>query len=503
MTNANARQLILLSRYAAITLVAVVIFWLVKQDIVLSGHFFVDHDYRSPSPFFTELVPKQRVALEEEGTRFLDEPVYTTLRYPRPFKELDLNVIFQNPEDLFIEVGPQVSLPEQYELRAINHPALNTVFSESGDWEQTDEFLHQRLISDYRYTDLTQLQGALPSVNKTAYYGVDWPQPFIPAFREGMPDIDSKTPLRGSHTFFLATNRGAITVDTDLFDINLDAGADDVVFTLSDWQGNELDRVEIADDGETRERGLTSKVIHAQLSAVNLPAPAVVVFEITTTDDLILTSLKANAPYLVAKNRLHLAGGRTYVSEFGQSALRAVSVQTSARSFTVMTDDRETLQELRTARETIPLTEPFEEHRFSLPSDRRFLLDQGYTVVVEKGNVVMSGRGVFALDPNQYFSPLPWYVDQTLDVDVIGVNYVVADYHPPFKQEDGSYLASLKLNLAEVFAPTRALRVQFSLPGMHDQSSFVLQHIAAAYTSDPVTFSNTFEKLKRFIEREF
>ena len=496
------KRLLLTVRWLAIFLVILTVFFLVKRDLVLSGHLFLSHDYLSPSPFFTELVPKQRIATSEQGVLFLQEPVYTTFRYPRPFQNADVTVEFKNPQNLFAEFGPQVDLPEIYDRHGLNHPEINQLLAEE-NWLRADEFLYQKKSSDYHYSDINQFWAGLPAQQQTGYYGVDWEKPFLPSFSENeVIDTHLNTPLIGRHNFLLATNKDTLEITFTLQDLNNLAGEDKVTVIAETWGGKILAEEVLADDGVNKENSAVSVSSELSLS-LSLNEPSVIRVRVIASDDILIHEIQLNTPYLVAEERIHLAGGPEYISEFGADRIQTVELTTSARAWNMQTLHRSTLQTVRLTKETVKLDEPYKMYNYTTPKSDRFLLENGYPVFIEKGNMVMQGKGVFALTANSYFSPYPWLVDSTLDPDKIGLSYLVTDYAPPLEGEDGLFSQVYSIDLSKAFAPNKALRFQWSLPGMDEQQGFRLTSVSSEYTSESITFSNAKEKLLRFIKREF
>lgn len=502
LTTANYKKLLLIIRCLVIAFFVLVLIWLIRRDLVLSGQFDVSHNYQTVSPFFTELVPKQRVALEGDSSKFLQEPVYSTLRYPRPFQELTLSMVFKNPDDLFVEFGPQTGLPEVYTLHGVNHPMLNKLLANEDEWGHIENRLYQKNLVDYRYASVEQFKDALPDQQSVGYYGVDWETPYLPAF---FPQEEAviTTPLRGGHDFYAATNKGTYIIELDVQDINSSRGPDPITVTIESWEGEVLEQCELVDDGEDRERGVTSKKRAISCEAATISGPSILLIRIEATQDIIIHEIRTSSAYFVAKDAVQLAGGPDYRSEFGDDALGSTELFTSSRQWTVLTPHRSTLQSIRLARETVELEEPYETYTYQMPKDQRFLLEDGYSFITEKGNLQIVGRGVYAFSQEHYFSPKPWLIDATTDPQVIGIQYLLTDYNPPVERGNGVLEQTIDVDLSEVFAPEKNLRVQWSLPDKEDHESFYLLGLDASYSSEPVTFSNAKEKLLRFIEREF
>jgi hypothetical protein len=496
------KRLLLTVRWLAIALVIIVVFFLVKRDLVLSGQLFLSHDYLSPSPFFTDLVPKQRIATSKSGVTFLQEPVYTTFRYPRPFQQAQVAVEFRNPNNLFAEFGPQVDLPEIYDRYGLNHPEINQLLSNE-DWLQAGSHLYQKKSSDYHYTDIDQFWAGLPEQQNTGYYGVDWQEPFLPEFTKDEETTTLiETPLIGRHNFLAASNQDQLALSFTVQDLNNLAGTDAVTVVVETWDGEVLAEKRLADDGVQSENGAVSTTSFVDVK-VPLSDPSIVRIRFQASDDILIHSIELNSDYFVAEERVHLAGGPDYISEFGDDRISTVEVTTSARAWNMQTLHRSTLQTVRLTKERVELTEPYKMYSYAVPKSDRFLLKNGYPIFVEKGNLVMQGKGVFALTSESYFSPYPWLVDSTLNPEKIGLSYLVTDYIQPIESDEGGFTQVYSIDLSQVFAPNKAVRFQWALPGMDEEKGFQLVSVSSDYTSEAVTFSNAKDKIIRFIKREF
>jgi hypothetical protein len=502
MKTHHYKQILRTIRWVLIGLFAVGIFYLIWLDTVPSGRFSAAHDFQSPSPFMTDLVPKQRVEAREQSINFLDEPVYTTLNYPRPFQKVMLEMIFSNPDQLFVEFGPKVGIPEVYELRAIDHPVLNSLFKNE-EWKQAGKTsLYQKVSADYQYGSMDQFWASLPDQQNTGYYGVDWLVPYMPALSDDAQATDAviDVPLRGGHTFYYV-GRDALELQVEYQDINELSGADNLLVTVKSWGGEVIQSLEAKDDGEVREQGMTSprEVWDIQ---VDLEESGVYEVEIEASTDIIFHKISAGTPYFVAKNRVHLAGGPDYRSEFGSDNLKTAELYTSARKWTAQVSHRQSLQDIRLVQETLTIDEPLKEFTYSVPAQRRFLLNSGYQLLVEKGDVIINGRGTYAFGKNRFYAPTPWLIDHTVDPEVLGIRYLLTDYTPPERFQGELSRQTIEVNLAEVFAPDKRLRMQWSVPEIAN-GDFSLYELRANYSSDPVTWDNAWEKFNRFISREF
>jgi hypothetical protein len=484
------------------------IFILITWDVVLSGEFTVRRSFTKPDAFVSELVPHERVEAGEQSVVVKREPVYTTLRYPRPFKDLQLTVEFKNPSGLLIEAGPQVASVEAYQLQALDHPQLDKVFKQPEIWTASEHAvdaggassrLYQRR-SDYVYKTVEQFFAGLPNQQNVGYYGTDWKVLYKPLVSARSPRSVIAVPLRGSHEFWLAVGKGDHDISLAVQDINHAVGADAVALTLYDSIGNLVGRDYLADDGDATENGPTSST---RTLAINESLPeGVYRLVIDTSDDVFIQKIDTSAPYIVAKQRVHIAGGPEYEAEFGTTAAQSLRLYTSAREWTGMTPHHSNTQSIHIGTEALSIDEPLKEYTYRLGKARTFLLNKGYEVQLEGGNVVLTGRGVFAFDQKQYFSPFPWYVDHNVDIDALQLQYIFTDYEAPVQQEGGVLRQTLPIDLSQVFAPEKALRIQFAAPELEGGQQIELIRAEAHYRADPVTWSNAAEKFKRFWRRE-
>lgn len=508
MSSLNYKNLLIASRIIMVVIAVSVIGVLLSRDLVLSGEFSVQHDFLSPSPFFSDLVPKQRVEVTESFVRIVDQPVYTVLSFPRPFQNLSLDVVFSNPDNLMVEMGPQSGVPESYALQALNHPALNRMFEDSDLWTtaQSDdaraEKLYQKRSAQYIFKSLDQFYGNLPDQQFVGFYGVNWPVPYLPDFAASDTKTDVSVPLRGGHKFAVAIDSPDLDFSIKYQDANIDEGADPVNIKLFDWGGNIIDEWHYEDDGETRELGKTSGVVNADFSVEDLNHPAVYFIEIKASQDIVIQSLSTSAPYLVIVGRVSLAGGPDYIKEFGIDNLASVPMFTSAREWTAVTSHRSTLQDIHLASQSFSVSEPFKEFTFTFSRNKAFSLKKGYPMVVTEGNLVIQGRGIFALSEEQYFNPYPWLIDRTVELDGVDVSYVITDYEKPIVDEEGNQNQKINIDLSKVHAPNKELKLQLSLPDLESEHEFYMKSIQAGFSSEKVTLKNAWEKFKRFWERE-
>ncbi|MBI4121713.1 MAG: hypothetical protein HY461_00115 [Parcubacteria group bacterium] len=512
MTPIATHSLLRLCRTAIILAAVLLVAVLIKRDLVLSGKLTIEHEFNKPDGFVTEVVPLQRVQTGTNGVKVSQEPVYTTLRYPRPFRTLAATVDFRNDEGLLLEAGPQTESFESYTLQALDHPQLNKLFDSPEVWaasgtdtqkpgQQTQVFQKR---SGRFYQSMAELATDLPSKQQSGYYGVPWPRPYIPDLKKAnlRNAVAYDIPLQGSHEFYLATAADALRVEIDVQDMNNHAGPDTLTMQLFDWQGNVLAEGSLDDDGSSEADGPTSFKRTVAVEAVGLLQADVYRLQISTTNDIVIRRLAATAPYLVVKGHVAIFGGTAFAAEFGAEGAYPITLITSSRVWTAQTTHRLTAQTIKLGEEALEVEYAFEPYTYRLSRGRSFDLDKGYALTLEKGNITIDGRGVFAFDQEGFFSPVPWLIDESADIDVLGLNYVITDYVPPVRSPNGLLSQTMSFDLRQVFAPDKAFRLQFAAPDMEATQSFTLVSARLEYKADPITWRNARQKFSRFFKRE-
>jgi hypothetical protein len=476
---------------------------LVAKDLVLSGNISYQTSFSKPSAFFSDLVPLQRVKKEKQGMVITADPLYTTYSFPRPFRRAEATVEFTNDSNLFFEYGYQNGPGESFHLQAMNHPELNTLYDPKSNWTgkvDSDLTLYQKRSAPYIYASADQFYSTLPEQDRTGYYGVAFSQPYVPEQVTGKTKVT--TPLRGSHQFYTVTNSKPLDLTFNFYDLNLASSIDDIVLTLESWDGEVLAKELVLDEREET-IGLASKELSARFRVEGLDSGQVVKLRLESSTDIIVTEMNISSPYFVAQGSVWVAGGKEYHDDLGKESLSDIMVVTSARTIVASTPSRHTVQRVYIGPEALVIEKPMEQYTYTKSLSDNFPITQGYEIVSEKGNFQLQGRGVFAFSQDAYFSPFPWYIDDTLSLEEHSIQYLVTDYQPPAQLESGQFSNTITIDMEQAFLQGKSLRTQFSLPYVSASEPLILSSLQVEYFSDPVTVNNFVEKAQRFIKREF
>ncbi len=504
----SSSRLITIYRKSLISLAVLFVIGLAWLDISPLGHLHITAEFGKDSSFVSQVVPIQRTQGGKRGVVVFDEPVYFTLRYPRPFETAITEVQFENPANVLVELGPQNSGAESFERWGINHPGLNQLMGEDG-WEraaileENGTTLWQRRSADYLYRSPEQFLSQLPDQERTAYYGMDWPKPYLPDFKRKQQPTSQvlNVPLVGSHVLYAATDQDAISFHLDVVDANRNEGADEALFQIKTWEGAVLAEQQLTDDGNVSGDGRFSSPRTVDLVYTGLSKPQVLQLTISGTNDLIFQRVGVIAPYLVAKGHVAIAGGEMAREALGSEPTGPIDLITDSRALSFVTDEMESLQTIVMGQESVTLERPYEAVNYRLASTTRFLRNQGHRISLAKGDVSIDGRGIFAFSGSAYFSPTPWLFDETVDAKTLELAYVAAKYVPPQSLGNGLFSQTLNIDLAKVYAPNMNLRWQLASPSISVEQPVTLRALDVRFSSEPLTLSNFMTKLKRYIER--
>jgi len=95
------------------------------------------------------------------------------------------------------------------------------------------------------------------------------------------------------------------------------------------------------------------------------------------------------------------------------------------------------------------------------------------SIKLAKGDVIISGNGVFSFSQDSFFNPIVKKVDSSIDINASGINYVLANYQTPSEQ-DGWQITEAEFDIANAYREspryqlggTNKISWLISLPGL-------------------------------------
>ncbi|MBI4133782.1 hypothetical protein HY478_04150 [Candidatus Uhrbacteria bacterium] len=449
--------------------------WTAWQNFAPSGRLSARYEFDEISPFITSLLPGGRalpIIRDATGTPYqgmIGEPVYFRLRLPRRFDRVELEIRFQNQSQPILEVGGLAARnPDVYDLRPLENQILDAL-----DWSEIYRdglTLYQRTPT-FEHIDTFFAQ--LPPRNEIATYHARVETPFrIPGYTpdERVQIIDRS--LRGSHIFYAYVKNESLDVTFYVQDMNRDAGGDPVAINVfSDTMP--VASIGESDDGRIGEREEAGETHPIHLVVPGLPEGAYRI-EIRTTRDIFIRKIETRSKKFVILNELFLGDEAGY-----QSDDRPATVWTSGRLIRASTLHADGAQELMVGEEVLRIPESHQEYK------RRVSGGTPTRLLSPQGDVMVRTNGYFAFSRDALFVPEPVRLAWDTDLDLEGINYILARYRPPVRHGDWK-LASAEFDLTKLLWEDHAVPFAISAPGILElQNEVRIGAIAAQLEREP------------------
>ncbi|MFH2063379.1 MAG: hypothetical protein ABIJ46_04500 [bacterium] len=421
------------------------------------GYLTVTTDLKSPSAFVSEPKPSNRLDLESGPPfRLLDDPLYLDLRPPSEFRTVTVRVEYLNRGQSSVEIGALANrLDGQFELRPVESRLVEAL-----NWSRLSSGRLVLLQRNRRYSTLDEFLSSPPPPERvaTCRVGLDWP--YRP---DGYVPLDEpkvrRVSLRGHHRLLTYTAGEMLSFSFVVQDMNRQDGADPV--TLSVYrEGSEtaVARTVLQDDGNTSDDQRSSALRTVAVS-VSGPEPGLYRVEFTAPDDVFIRELTSRQPKFVFLGRLYLGDHIGY-----SDLIPPVEVLAGGNALTVRTAHAEGLQTIRVDGRSFEVQEPNVRQDVRLARDGRAI-----PIVSPRRDLLLETDGVFALEPDDFFRPLPTEIDWRLtsgDLDAAGIDYLLTEYEPPVR--DGELtVATTAFDLDQLaLTDDGAYRFAVSAPGI-------------------------------------
>ncbi len=453
---------------AALAAVATVGF-VASKALVLDGRLSVSTDFVRPAPFVSEPKPSGRLApAEKDGSgrvtsALVGDPLYIDLAPPGKFDTATVSVRYVNANHPVIELGALGSaIDEQY----VRRPAENRLV-DALSWPRVSSGELTLLQRRRTYASVDEFLRNPPDRAAVATYHASASFPYVlPGYVPAVAPRDIEISLRGQHRMFVYVQDEPLEMTLQVQDMNRQPGADPVVLSVyRDGDDAPVARTVLEDDGNAKDDQKSSKL---RAVAVNVPKPSPGLYEIefTANPDVFIRRIVTRQRKLAFAKKLYL-GDHVGYSDRTDPA----SVLVLGQLVVVRTPHGESTQTVTVGGAKTVIDQP--NVRYFAPLGER----AGFVPVTSpKRDVLLETDGMFALDADAAFDPLPMEIEwhtTAADLDSRGIDYVLTSYEPP-ADKDGLKVAETTFALAEL-AKTKegAYRFVLSAPGIGDVHSDV------------------------------
>ncbi|MBU1126638.1 hypothetical protein KJ758_03435 [Patescibacteria group bacterium] len=456
-------------------------FWLIWIDIAPSGIKTVVYLAGQDSPYINHLLPSERVEYPDQNkksesfVRIKGEPVYFSVDLPRTdFDTVEVGLEFRNNQQPILELGALVDpVSDAYDLR----PIQNIIIEES-DWSLVEDgniILLDRAGLETSVFDFLDN----PELDKLATYNFELNIPYRePNYQALGYTRVVKTSLRGHHQYATYIKNEVLSLDLTYSDVNRTLGADEVVVRVFNEQDEVVFEEKKNDDQNTTENQEDSK--HSiSIRLPNLPE-GVYRVELSGTSDIFWRILASSQRYMSFVDRVYLGDSVGY-----EDGLHASNLYTNAKNLSFETAHVEGIQTIKINEKSVDIYTSHKKIDYAIATPGTALID------IPSSDIKITGRGKYALSADAFFEPDPIKLTYNSDLEVLGVNYILAGYSAP--QEREGWLANptshyTEFNVDEIKQDNGSAKFILSVPGIEDGGWVDLHKITLTFKKDPITF---------------
>ncbi len=429
-----------------------VVVWILLMNVVPSGKIIYINDFSNEySEFVRKLTPDERVGPVENGMqKIFGNPVYFDLRVPRRFTYAKMIIKYKNNTNLpIMEIGVLMNKKLwQYNLVPLQNKVLDELLKNWLVVRDNDLILLQRpdLSEDYIYSSVDDFKKNLPVKEKIALYNIDLDNEYIlDNYKSSDKENDLGLALQGAYQFYTYLKDEKLNFIFSFTDLNEHKGSDEIIINLY-YQNQIIDSLSISDDGIVNDKGKQSEIQTIKLTSANLPEGLYKV-EISASDDIVTNNIKTSQNKISFINKVWIANAENNINLF-----------TDSLKINLQTINPDSLQTIKVANEDLILENTYKQKSIiTAPGIKK--------INFEKGGVIVSGNGVFALSESNLINPQYRRVDESIDLDKEGIDYVLARYQPP--QQNGDWLTSkIEFDLSSAYKEFFKHKFIISIPGL-------------------------------------
>lgn len=454
----------------------VVLAGLTWRFLAPTGTFTVSAGTLERSPYINRLLPQDRAPEGDGYVTVVNEPVYFSANVPDGYTSVDVAVEYRNNGQPVIELGALTDIfSGGYDLRPFENAIIDAL-----DWPATtdgDARVLARNGDDIDDAERYQI----------ATYHAELTEPYreigyTPLGTTHTVDVS----LRGYHKFATYIKGETFRMTIGLMDMNRTEGRDDAVLRVWNENGEPMLERRIDDDGITSDSQQNSGVpVAVELTGDGWPE-GVYTVELSGTSDIFWRSITTPQRYVTFINRVYIADDVGY----RDGDHRTVFI-TNAKHVTFETFHADSAEEVVLGPYAVQLPASHEKVRYDV--EERGLVEGS----VDKGDVKMTGDGLFAFSRDTFFNPYPVTMSAYTDLDALNVDYVYTSYEPPTDLGDGWSSASATFFLDGVYQQDGAATFLLSVPGIEERGATVdVRRITLTYHRTPPTLRDMARALR-------
>ncbi len=419
-----------------------VVFFLLWQGVVPLGEITYSSDLKDGNDFIGKLDPDTRI--EDGGRRIIGDPVYFSLRTPRSFQSVELEILYRNEDFPLLEAGMLIDGDRwRYQTQPLENRIIDELLE---DWHVLKENGLLLLQKQQGFQSKDDFLNNLPDFSEIAVYNYNLDREFIlPDYKATSSSQTIDLDFRGSYEFYTYIKEEDLEFEFQVQDKNENEGPSPININLF-FQGKLIDNEYLPDDGVVEAIGEKTPPRRVSLKTEDLPE-GVYKIELKANDDIITRQISTSQQKLSFANQVRLA-----------EEARSHEFYVTGRELSAQVSNPAYRQALVLDSEELPLTQAYKRFITKLDCHPCFL-------DTESGGLILSSDGVFSLSQEALIDPSINRVDANLDVEREGIEYILAEYTPPEKKGDYR-LARARFDLSSAYKEDGEYGLMLSVPGL-------------------------------------
>ncbi|MFH1564970.1 MAG: hypothetical protein ABIC82_03920 [bacterium] len=466
------------------------LFYLFNKQFPLNGKLEIVYDFKKPNAFISHLYPIGRLSeiSKTDGKHSQTikiDPVYFDLELPANYQTATIQMTYQSKARPIIEIG---ALASKNIWNFQIQPMQNLIIDELiGKWDKTQKGETILLQREKKYNSIDSFIENLPLIDEIAVFNYNLPYEYIyPNYEKSDEYLEIQQKLKGQHSFYTYLGDGE---DMDfsfwIEDLNERNGSDEGEIEI--YRGSELIKKQIIpDDGIVDENKTKNDSREWKINLEN-PKSGLYKINLLFPDDILINKIKTKQKLIAFVNKLNLCNGENpqySIRLFSNSSLFKAAVNSTSGFQTVKVDGQELdIQELN-----IEYIKDIEN------------AENGYNIEIPKGSILISGDGLFSFGAEQFFNPRIKVLNKKDNLD--GINYIIANYHPPILS-DGWIVGKTVLNLLALNKENNKVKIIISAPNLNRaKGEVIINEIRVILETRPF-FTKVRERLYNVILSNF
>ena len=457
--------------------VAMLTWWsFVESAAAPDGKLLMSNDFTDVHPRISEIKPHERLVAGEDGKterRLVSStPAYVDVKVPAGYEEVTARFVVSGKPPI-VEIGAMTRAGGEFLMRTGLNRNLDDL-----DWQVLSNGgvrLYQRSAT---YGNIDEFYLNPPGPESLATYGdPELPDTGIYGYQPQSGRQELHLSLRGRHRFRVYLDGESLDFKLDLQDMNRARGEDPVRVAVYDDQGHgPLFETSVADDGNGSDDQSASDIRHLEVTWVP-PVSGFYLVDVATSDDVFIRRIFTSQRQLGFVGRVHLGDQIGYWDQ-----PNPVKVRLAGSSLAVKTPTVSGRQTLGIGRGRMHVWEPMHLYEWVVAGGAEFTANERPLIIYTDGEIGLTSL----VRPNGRFRGVT--ARQTAaQTQVDGLSFVLADYEPPVKTGEDTYLIEASFSVSDLArTPDDAFRFLLWAPMQMEWGNLEIKEAAFAWSRPPL-----------------